>query len=194
MIGALVAIIDQELRRRVTAALHASGFSDYRSTYCSIFMWTRAEGSRITELAELAQITQQSMSELVAELERRGYVERVPDPTDRRAVLVRRTEQGWHVNAISRQAVAEAQEEWETQLGAQEYAHMLAALRRIVALIDPPTIGVAGHPRTFADGTSVGAPSTGAGVTSDAPSTRGAARKGRHENRLEHDTSPDRSD
>ena len=106
MIGALVAIIDQELRRRVTAALHTSGFPDYRSTYRSIFMWTRAEGSRITELAELAQITQQSMSELVAELERRGYVERIPDPTDRRAVLVRRTERGWHVNAISRQAVA----------------------------------------------------------------------------------------
>jgi DNA-binding MarR family transcriptional regulator len=155
MIGALVAIIDQEIRRRVTAALHANGFPDYRSTYRGIFMWTRAEGSRITELAELAQITQQSMSELVAEVERRGYVERIPDPTDRRAVLVRRTERGWHVNAISRQAVAEVQEEWETQLGAPEYAHLLAALRHIVALIAPPTAGVAGHPRTFAHSTDL---------------------------------------
>jgi DNA-binding MarR family transcriptional regulator len=166
MIGALVAIIDQELRSRVTEALHTSGFRDYRATYRSIFMWTRAEGSRITELAELAQVTQQSMSELVAELERRGYVERIPDPTDRRAMLVRRTERGWQVNVISRQAVAEVQASWEAQLGAAEYAQMLAALRHIVTLIAPPTTGVAGHPRTLAHGANQG----------------------------EHNTSPDRPD
>jgi DNA-binding MarR family transcriptional regulator len=194
MIDALVAIIDQELRRRVTAALHASGFPGYRATYRSIFMWTRAEGSRITELAALAQITQQSMSELVAEVERRGYVERIPDPTDRRAVLVRRTERGWQVNAIARQAVAEAQEEWEAQVGAQEYAQMLAALRRIVTLIAPPATGVAGRPRTFAPDAHVSASSTDAAVSSDAPSARGAARKSKRTKQGEHDTLPDRLD
>jgi DNA-binding MarR family transcriptional regulator len=194
MIGALVAIIDQEIRRRVTAALHAAGFLDYRSTYRDIFRWTRAEGSRITELAELAQITRQSMSELVAEVERRGYVERAPDPTDRRAVLIRRTERGWQVNAISRQAVAEAQAEWETQIGAPEYAQMQAALRHIVALIAPPTTGVAGHPRTFAHGTDARASSTGAALSSShAPRARGASRKGKRTNQVEHDTSTDRS-
>ncbi len=197
MIGALVAIIDQELRRRVTAALHASGFPDYRSTYRSIFMWTRAEGSRVTELAELAQITQQAMSELVAELERRGYVERIPDPTDRRAMLVRRTERGWQLNAISRQAVAEAQAEWEAQLGAPEYAHLLAALRHIVTLIDPPTAGVAGHPRTIAPDGDATASATDAGVPSDAPSARSNARKGKRTKQGAQDTSdiaPDQPD
>ena len=38
---------------------------------------------------ERAQITKQSMAELVLHLERLGYVERVPDPSDRRAKLVR---------------------------------------------------------------------------------------------------------
>jgi DNA-binding MarR family transcriptional regulator len=194
MIGALVAIIDQDLRRRVTAVLHASGFPDYRSTYRSIFMWTRAEGSRITELAELAQVTQQSMSELVAELERRGYVERIPDPMDRRAVLVRRTERGWQVNAISRQAVAEAQAEWEAQLGAPEYAHLLAALRHIVTLIAPPTTGVAGHPRTFKSSAESTASMTGATLSFDAPSARGDIRKGKRGKQGEHDTSADRPD
>ena len=45
----------------------------------------------MSELARRAQITKQSMSELVAHLERHGYVERVPDPDDRRAKLVRAT-------------------------------------------------------------------------------------------------------
>jgi DNA-binding MarR family transcriptional regulator len=150
MIGALVTMIGQDLRRRVTAALHAQGFADYRSTYHEVFMLTRAEGSRITELAVLAQVTRQAMSELVAELERRDYVERTPDPTDRRAVLVHRTARGWQVNVIARQVVEEVQREWAARVGERAYADMLAVLRQIVALIGPPAAGVAGHPRTRA--------------------------------------------
>jgi DNA-binding GntR family transcriptional regulator/DNA-binding MarR family transcriptional regulator len=148
MIGALVTMIGHDLRRRVTAALHAQGYADYRSTYHEVFMLTRAEGSRITELAELAQVTRQAMSELVTELERRGYVERSPDPTDRRAVLVRRTARGWQVNVIARQVVQEAQREWAARVGEHAYANMLAVLQQVVALIGPPAARVAGHPRT----------------------------------------------
>jgi DNA-binding MarR family transcriptional regulator len=158
MIGALVTIIDHEGRRRVTAALHAQGLLDFRSTYQEVFMLMRAEGSRITELAELAQVTRQSMSELVAELERRGYVERIPDPTDRRAVLVCRTARGWQVNAIARQVVEEAQREWVAAVGEREYMQALAVLRKIVAIIAPPTVGVAGHPRTLASASSISSP------------------------------------
>jgi DNA-binding MarR family transcriptional regulator len=41
------------------------------------------------------------MGELVAHLERHGYVERVPDPTDRRAKLVRSTARAREVYAIA---------------------------------------------------------------------------------------------
>jgi hypothetical protein len=98
------------------------------------------------------------MSELVAELERRGYVERIPDPTDRRAVLVRRTARGWQVNAIARQVVEEAQREWAAQVGEREYMQALAVLRKIVAIIASPTVGVAGHPRTLASASSKSSP------------------------------------
>src|SRR6185437_43214 len=166
MIGALPIFIDHEGRRRVTAALHAQGFLDFRPTYQEVFMLTRAEGSRITELAELAQVTRQSMSELVAELERRGYVERIPDPTDRRAVLVRRTARGWQVNAIARQVVEEAQREWAAAVGEREYMQALAVLRSIVALITPPSTGVAGHPRTLVGGPSMSSSPDSPGASS----------------------------
>lgn len=42
----------------------------------------------MAELAEEARMTKQSMGELVAYLERRGYVERLPDPRDGRARIV----------------------------------------------------------------------------------------------------------
>ena len=69
-------------------------------------------------LAERAAMTKQSMAELVAHLERHGYVERVPDPSDRRAKLVRATERGGEVYEIARQVVAEMEREW-TRAGRQ---------------------------------------------------------------------------
>ena len=149
MIGALVTIIGQEFKRRVTGAMRAHGFDDYRSTYDVVFMLIRPDGSRVTELAELAQVTRQSMSELVADLERRGYLERAPDPSDRRAVLVRRTTRGWQVNAIARAVVEQAQREWAAQLGEREYEQTLDALRRIAALIGPAWAGPGADPRAL---------------------------------------------
>src|SRR5215204_2590376 len=46
-------------------------------------------GLRLTDLAEQAQITVQSMGELIDMLERTGYVERTPEPADRRAKRIR---------------------------------------------------------------------------------------------------------
>jgi DNA-binding MarR family transcriptional regulator len=141
MIGALANIVDWELRRRVTAALHAQGFADYRSTYHDVFRFLREEGSRVTELAELAQVTRQSMSEMIIELERRGYVERTPDPTDRRAILIGRTARGWRVNEVAREVVQEAQQAWAALIGEEEYTQMLASLLRIVKSLELPAAG-----------------------------------------------------
>ena len=52
------------------------------------------EGSRLTELAERARMTKQSVGEVATDLEQRGYVERVPDPADGRAKIIRLTERG----------------------------------------------------------------------------------------------------
>ena len=52
------------------------------------------------------------MAELVIHLEHRGYVERVPDPEDRRAKLVRATPRARELYAIARELVAETEGEW----------------------------------------------------------------------------------
>ena len=49
---------------------------------------------RITELADLEQVAQPTMSALVARLERQGWVERHPDAEDRRVVVIGLTETG----------------------------------------------------------------------------------------------------
>jgi DNA-binding MarR family transcriptional regulator len=59
-----------------------------------VFAQIKVDGSRLTELARGANMTPQAMGELVDELEDLEYVERRPDPTDRRAKLIVLTPKG----------------------------------------------------------------------------------------------------
>src|SRR5438034_9226204 len=74
--------------------LAASGYADIRPTHGCVFRFVRDDGMRLTELASLAGMTKQSVGELVDDLVELGYVERIPDPADRRAKLICLTERG----------------------------------------------------------------------------------------------------
>ena len=145
MIGALLSIPVQVIARRVAAAVAERGFTDYRPTYQPVFQWCRPGGSRLTELAERAGVTKQSMGEIIDVLEQRGYVERVPDPTDRRAILIRRTQRGWEINRVAREVVEQTQQEWAQMLGEERLRSLLDILRQLALLLNEP-LGAAGNP------------------------------------------------
>ena len=69
----------------VQARLEQLGFDDVRPAHMAIFQNLGPEGARIGELAERAKLTNQSVGYLVDYLEEHGYVERRPDPANRRA-------------------------------------------------------------------------------------------------------------
>jgi DNA-binding MarR family transcriptional regulator len=71
------------------------------------------------------------MAELVAHLERHGYVERVPDPRDRRARLVRPTARGREVYAIAREIIAELEREWTEGLGETKMRRLRSLLEEL---------------------------------------------------------------
>jgi DNA-binding MarR family transcriptional regulator len=116
-----LAILLREPFRAGTEVLHRRfaerGHPDIRPPHDNVMQFLDEEGTRVSVLAERAQITKQSMAELVAHLERLGYVERVPDPSDRRAKLVRATPRGKELYAIAREVVAEIEAEWTKRLG-----------------------------------------------------------------------------
>jgi DNA-binding MarR family transcriptional regulator len=85
----------------------------------------------VSTLAQRAQMTKQSMAELVAHLERHGYVERIPDPADRRAKLVRVTQRGRQVIPIARQAIAEVEARWSEALGERDMKRLRGLLARL---------------------------------------------------------------
>jgi DNA-binding MarR family transcriptional regulator len=77
------------------------------------------------------------MAELVTHLERLGYVERVPDPSDRRAKLVRATPRGRELYVIARQVVAEIEAEWTQRLGKAKMHQLRALLEELNAGLEP---------------------------------------------------------
>jgi DNA-binding MarR family transcriptional regulator len=107
------------------------GHPEVRPPHGNVFQFLDDEGTQVSELARRAQITKQSMAELVAHLERHGYVERVPDPGDRRAKLVRATARGREVYAIAREFVAETEDEWTARLGARKMRQLRALLEEL---------------------------------------------------------------
>ncbi|HEY8583439.1 MAG TPA: MarR family transcriptional regulator [Capillimicrobium sp.] len=122
---------------RLLARLAASGHAEVRAPHGLVLQYLDDDGTRVTVLAERAQITKQSMAELVAHLERHGYVERVPDPDDRRARLVRATERGRAVFAVARDTVQEIDRELTARLGAERLAELRALLEELGAALEP---------------------------------------------------------
>ena len=106
-----------------------------RSPHGNVFGFLDPAGTSVSELARRAQVTKQSMAELVAHLERHGYVERVPDPRDGRAKLVRATRRGGEVYAIARDVVAELEREWTARLGADKMRQLRALLVDLNAVL-----------------------------------------------------------
>ena len=153
LIGALLAVPHQELQQRVQAGFRAAGLPEIRPAHAAIFQWLPPEGGRATELAERIGTTKQAVGYLLDHLERHGYLERVPDPRDGRALIVRRTAKGWLVNQTARRLVEEVQVDWADRIGADK----MAELRRLLAeLID--ALGFQYSPRVGGVPHALGAP------------------------------------
>lgn len=78
---------------KIVDGVVGTGFPQ-KSAHSAVFAQIQPAGSRLTSLARGANMTPQSMGELVDELEHMEYVERRPDPTDRRAKLIVLTDKG----------------------------------------------------------------------------------------------------
>jgi DNA-binding MarR family transcriptional regulator len=119
----------------LTARLTEHGYEGVREGHGCVFGFIEPEGSRLTSLAEASGLTKQAVGEAVDDLQRLGYVERVPDPTDGRAKLVHLTEKGAAARTIGRDALAEVERRWAEQLGEERVAAMRETLEEIYALV-----------------------------------------------------------
>lgn len=119
----------EELSRRVSE----TDYSDIRVTHGCVFGNIDPEGSRLTDLADRAHMTKQSVGEVASDLEQRGYVERVPDPSDGRAKLIRLTARGLAAQTIGRGLIDDIERDWAERFGIERVAALREALEAVTA-------------------------------------------------------------
>lgn len=131
MVGALLRQLVQETDDEVHRSLAEAGFDDIRVAHHAVFQYLHPEGSRVTEIAERARITKQATQYLVDHLEGGGYLERIPDPEDGRAKLLRLTDRGREVEQVARKAIARLEKTWAAQVGQKNFAQFFTVLHEL---------------------------------------------------------------
>jgi DNA-binding MarR family transcriptional regulator len=92
-LGSLLRAPYRRLQQQLYADL-AEKFPEVRRAHSVVFRHIAADGSRLTDLAEQAEMSKQSMAYLIGHLARYGYVRTEDHPEDGRARRVRLTAKG----------------------------------------------------------------------------------------------------
>ncbi|GGN11051.1 transcriptional regulator [Lentzea pudingi] len=135
-IGLLLFIPSREVENRILAAVVGAGF-EITQAQARVLMRVGPDGTRLTELAEAAQVTKQTAGFLVDQLEKAGYVERVPDPSDGRARLVRVTDKAEEAVPVANAEMARIEAEWEQHIGRRRMTQLREALEMLGEITDP---------------------------------------------------------
>jgi DNA-binding MarR family transcriptional regulator len=130
-IGDLLGEVRDHLVEDVQRRLTAAGYTDVRASHDCVFRHLSPEGVRLRDLASWTQLTAPAIGEHVDELERLGYVERVPDPSDRRAKLIRPTDRGAAFMRAAYKALSEIEREWADAAGPDVLARLRDGLTQV---------------------------------------------------------------
>jgi DNA-binding MarR family transcriptional regulator len=85
-----------------------------------VFTFLTPEGATVSELANLSHVRKQTMAQTVEQLERSGYVERRPNPSDGRSQLVFLTARGKRIPRVTHKTAAIVEKRWARLNGADE--------------------------------------------------------------------------
>jgi DNA-binding MarR family transcriptional regulator len=130
-LGALLRLAEETLRDRVYGQMAQAGFPDIRPAHSALLRNLTEGGSRVSELAERAQMTKQSMGYLADSLAAAGYVALTPDPTDRRAKRVQLTDKGRAGSETMIRLSAEAEQAFAGMIGQADMARLRRILERL---------------------------------------------------------------
>ena len=136
-LGVALFIPYRYMEDRIFRAIQDAGFDDWTLAQVRVFQRLAPDGSRLTDLADQVQMSKQSAGVLVDQLERLGYVRRVPDPTDGRARLIVIEERGRRAAEVAMATSTEILAEWKAFLGTRNFALLHQILDQLREITDP---------------------------------------------------------
>lgn len=128
-IGRLLNNAVRRFEDRVLELMADAGYADARISYVNLTRNLDRDGTRLTELAIRAGMTKQAMGELVDQCADIGLVQRMADPADKRAKIVRFTRIGLEWLDAFRRAVDQAEQEMRGELGSTRHDGVRSALK-----------------------------------------------------------------
>ena len=136
-LGVALFIPYRYMEDRIFRAVQDAGFDDWTLAQVRVFQRLGPDGSRLTDLADQVQMSKQSAGVLVDQLERLGYVRRVPDPTDGRARLIVIEERGRRAAEVAMATSTEILAEWKAFLGTRNFTLLHQILDQLREITDP---------------------------------------------------------
>jgi DNA-binding MarR family transcriptional regulator len=116
-------------RRRWRDALAPWDLSPHQARALRVI--SERDGVRLSDLAEALHIAPRSATDVVDGLQERGLVERTPDPGDRRAVILRPTDDGRRIRGEIGEARVADSAELFARLSAPDRAELARILRTL---------------------------------------------------------------
>ena len=130
-LGVLSARLLFAVQDELFGTLAEQGHADIRPLHGAVLAYLDPEGSRATDLAQRSGQHKQVVGKVIDELEALGYVERRPDPADRRAKLIVPTPRGLDQMASSDAILAALERRHAEAVGAEAFAEFKRRLQEI---------------------------------------------------------------
>ena len=124
------------VNERAVARMQQAGATRLRLAHTSLLPHITDAGVRQTELADKLGVTKQAIGPLIDDLEHEGIVERIADPSDARAKLVRWTAKGRRALRHGIGVLAELEAELATEVGARRLAELADTLEAMIGAIE----------------------------------------------------------
>ena len=126
------------VNERAVASARRDGAKDLRLAHTQLFPHITFDGVRITTIAKRLEVSKQAIGPLVDELVDEGLVERIPDPSDARAKLVRWTPRGGEALRHGLGVLARLEDELARRVGRARMDALGDTLERLIAAVDAP--------------------------------------------------------
>jgi len=137
LIGALLRIPWETVRRRMIDGLHERGFTDLNAAHLVVLQYPGPSGLRPSELAERTRMSKQALNYLLGQMERLGYIIRRDGPQVAGSRQVELTERGEQVAYAMRAIVSDLERQWERDLGPERFAQLRELLLELQAGLPP---------------------------------------------------------
>jgi DNA-binding MarR family transcriptional regulator len=132
-VPALVQLLARLNAERLRAEFAAAGLDGLRPVHALLLVPLLGGGRHAASLAADLGVTRQAVAQVVATLERDGYVQRIADPGDARAKLVCLTPRGRGALRVMRSSALDLEDSWQRELGADRFAAFCETLLELLA-------------------------------------------------------------